>query len=142
MIQYDCYHNKGFTIPEAILSILIMVVSLFGLLNAFAFSTEYIEKIGLRRQALGVVQAEYEKMRKYSHNGSFDLSDRVVTDQPVFLKSSLDEEEHLVEGLLSTTVLSESGESSLECQSFRITLVYEYEKKLDTVSLPGRLYRD
>lgn len=135
-------NNRGFTIPEAILATIIMVVSLFGLLRAYSFSTEYVERIGIRRQALSVIQQEYEKFRRYSHNGEFDLTPLIMSDKEIEFKNIFHKSERNVKGWLSTSIEEQSDESGLNCQLVNITLRYDYEDISDTIVLPGKFYRD
>lgn len=134
-------NNKGFTIPEAILATIIMVVSLFGLLSAYSFSTGYVERIGIRRQALSIIQQEYEKLRRYSHNGEFDLSPLAFTEKEIIFVNEFHKNERSINGWLST-IIEDQGDDQLKCQVVNITLRYEYEEVSDTIVLPGKFYRD
>lgn len=135
-------NNRGFTIPEAILGIVIMLVALFGLLRAFTFATGYIERIGIQRQAIALIQGEYEKVRKYSQGGIMDLAPLAKEDALVELKSDYNKKERLVEGWLGTAVEDGSDEDGLRYQHVTISLRYEYENVEDTITIPARFYRD
>ncbi len=135
-------NNRGFTIPEAILGTMIMLISLFGLLRAFSFSTGYVEKIGIKRQALAVMQQEYEKFRRYSHNGEFDLSALAINDQEIVFNNQFHKKERNTVGYITTTIENLNDESGLAFQNVLISLRYEYEDLMDTIVLPGRFYRD
>lgn len=135
-------NNRGFTIPEAILGTLIMVVSLFGLLRAFSFSTGYIEQVGLKRQATAIIQQEYEKIRRFSHDGEFDLKPLAVNDREIFFYNEFNKEARVSSGWLSTIIEEKVDDDGLSFQDVVINLRYEYENKADTISLPGRFYRE
>lgn len=135
-------NNRGFTIPEAILGTMIMLISLFGLLRAFSFSTGYIEKIGIKRQALAVIQQEYEKLRRYSHDGEFDLTALTINEQEIVFNNQFNKEERNTIGYLTTTIEDLNDEAGLAYQNVIVSLRYEYEDISDTIVLPGRFYRD
>lgn len=135
-------NNRGFTIPEAILGIMIMLVALFGLLRAFTFSTGYVERIGIERQIIAALQGEYEKINKYSQNGLMDLVPLASEEKAVDLKIDYNKKERLIEGWMKTTVEEGVDTDGLRYQNVTIALRYDYEDIEDTVTLPARFYRD
>ncbi len=135
-------NNRGFTIPEAILGIMIMLVALFGLLRAFTFTTGYVERIGIQRQIITLIQGEYEKVRKYSQNGLMDLTPVDADEQLVELKIDYNKKERIIEGWLSTSVEEAIDPDGLRYQNVTISLRYNYENIEDTITLPASFYRD
>lgn len=135
-------NNRGFTIPEAILGTMIMVISLFGLLRAYSFSTGYVERIGLKRQALCYVQQEYEKVRNYSDNGEVDLTPMAINEKEISFINNFNKSKRETSGFLSTIIEDLVDEDGFTYQGVTISLHYSFENVSDTIMLPARFYRD
>ncbi len=134
--------NGGFTIPEAILAIMVILIAMTGLLKAFSYGTGYIERMGLRRLALGHLQQEFEKCRFFSHNGTYELSPLAKDAVRVLLKERHYDDDRVVEAFLTTAVSAEKVEKDLTYQDLSFSIWFEYEGVADTLSLPARFYRD
>ncbi len=66
--------NEGFTIPEAILALVISMTAIFGLFFVFTYGNEQIYLAGVKEQVLGHLQGEMEKITTYSNYGARDLT--------------------------------------------------------------------
>jgi len=76
-------NEKGITLIETIASMLIVGFAFVGLYQAFAYGDIFVDKTGVRRMAIGYVQAELEYWRK--------IRDRQVSSQ--LLKFSVGQNE-------------------------------------------------
>lgn len=136
------YNQGGFSIPEALLTTLIVLVSISALLRAFVVGTENVERSGIKRQALTYLEAEMERVRFYSHSGAYNLSPIAVAEKKVLLKNRFMQKERTVDGFLSTTISEEVQFNDLTYQTVNSFIRFEFEKKEDTLSLSTKVYRN
>lgn len=134
--------NRGFSIQEALLTSLIILISISALFRAFVLGTGKVEESGIKRQALTHLEAEMEKVRFYSGNGDYNISPMAFSDKPVELKNRFMQLERSVEAFLSMTITEESQENDLTYQRATGMIRYEYNDITDTLSLSMRVYRN
>ncbi len=135
-------NQRGFTIPEAILAIALMLVSLFGLLSAYSATTGHVERTGIERQALALMQREYETLQRYSAGGQFDMVQRAFAERVEMIEQEYNGERRELPVWLAVAVSDGIDDDGLAYQEALITLRYDYEAREDTLTLPARFYRD
>lgn len=131
--------QSGFTLPEAVLALVIVVISLFGLLRAFSYGVEYVEREGMRRQALGFVQQRLEWIRS-SANLAEEGASRVDGSWEVELTRVVGDEQVPVPATLFSSVSSIQEENGLTYRQVNVSLTYNQNRIADTVSLGTRIY--
>jgi prepilin-type N-terminal cleavage/methylation domain-containing protein len=57
------WKQSGYTLVEVICALVIISLSVIGILTLFSYGTGWVEKQGLRRQALGHVQSYLESLK-------------------------------------------------------------------------------
>lgn len=135
-------NQRGFSIQEALLTSLIVLISLSALLRAYAVGAEKVERSGIKRQALGFLEAEMEKVRFYSHSGNYNLSPLAFNNREVELKNRFLGDERIVPAQLSLLISEESQIKGLTFQTVTSQILFEYENLSDTLSLQTRIYRN
>lgn len=135
-------NQRGFSIQEALLTSLIVLISLSALLRAYAVGAGKVERSGIKRQALGYLEAEMEKVRFYSHNGNYNLSPLAFNNRQVDLKNRFLGTERVVPAQLSLLISEESQINGLTYQSVISVIHFEFENQSDTLTLQTKVYRN
>lgn len=135
-------NQRGFSIQEALLLSLIVLISLSALLRAYAVGAGEVERSGIKRQALGHLEAEMEKVRFYSHSGNYNLSPLAFNERTVDLKNRFMGSERVIPAQLSLIISEESQTNGLTYQTVTSMIHFEFEEKVDTLQLHTKVYRN
>ena len=131
--------RSGFTIIEALLSIVIVAVSIFGLLRAFEYGGFFLEREGLRRQALGLVQMKLEELKHQSKFGKNHLSSHSIEEadqlQRMFFKQNV-----FIPANMRTEVGELESENGFKFQDVAVSVFYKYQNVPDTLTIQTRFY--
>jgi prepilin-type N-terminal cleavage/methylation domain-containing protein len=135
------YGNRGgFSLPELLAVSIIIGVAGTALLRTFSFGTLIVEKEGLRRQALPVVQAELEKIRHISDHGRIYLSPG-IRDSNTTLRRMVHTEEIAVPATIQINVTEAAQDNGLRYQNVEVKVFYTHGDITDTIRLASRMYQ-
>lgn len=130
--------QKGWTLIEAMLSMMIGIIAVSGLLYAFSYGSQVVEREGIQRQALGHIQSQLEQLKEESRFGKQALPVGKL-EQRVTLERELFNENASVVVRLSREVSNVEG-YTLKFQTVNITLWYERSDLPDTLDFSTRFY--
>jgi hypothetical protein len=129
--------ESGFSLIEAITAIVIVAVSLIGLYQAFGYGRLYIEKMGIRRQALCMVQAEMEYWRDIAARNP-DLLSAVHANERV--RTALLGEERKLRAFIEPHVGNPAYDNGLRYREVSVALTYDGGNFGDSLGLCTKMY--
>lgn len=135
-------NQRGFSVAEALLTSLIVLISISALLRAYVYGTEKVERSGIERQALGHLQGELEKVRFYSSNGDYNLSPLAYNEKKVSLKNEFMGDVRSVDAFLSLQISEESQYNDLTYQTVNASIRFSFEGVEDTLAVSTKVYRN
>jgi len=134
--------RNGFTLIEIMLATVIIAVSVIGLFQAFAYGRAFVDKMGVRRQVLGYVQAEMESLRQARRQ----LNLAGQSDQPLKFAQKVNQRTVVIDkqknlkALLQSQVSSPQNRRGLTYQDVSVTISYQGELLADSVHLSTKMY--
>lgn len=131
--------RDGFTLIEVMTALMIAAITALAFFQVFAFGTVQVERLGLRRQALGLLDGEMEYWRARFrsadaaspvHPGEAEARRRpVVMDEASGLTFQVDPE-----------ISPPRGDRGLKYQNVLVQVSYQRAEMADTVVLESRMY--
>jgi Tfp pilus assembly protein PilV len=128
--------RSGFSLVEALITTLIIAFAATGLLSFFAYGTAFIEKQGLRRQALARVNEKLEWIRA-RQLADKRLAPGVETEDIAIERQAMGQPVR-VEAKRTTTV---SRSADQDGQRVRVMVTYAHGDIVDSISLETAFYR-
>ncbi len=129
------YSRNGFSLIETVLTMAIVALAITGLLSFFSYGTGFLEKQGLRRQALALVNEQLEAMRARYEPG--EAPPAQVIDEEVTI-------ERVVMGKLvsiraqRTTAIEKMGDD--EGSHLTVMVSYDHGNIADSITIQTGFY--
>ena len=133
--------SKGFTVIEGILAMSILILSLFALLRFFSYGAMFVERDGIRRQALALLQGRLEQIHAHSKWGARELA-VLDGDTSVAMVVVANGEKIAIPATISTTIIGDKSDGNLRYDSVSVAVLYNHVIIRDTIEIGTKFYRE
>jgi len=132
-------NSRGVTLIETVVALAIISISVMGLVQAFSFGRDFVEKAGLRRQGLALVQQELEYWRSVRQTTpgavpiAFGEGREAVRTVPL-------SETGKINAVITTDISPVQNADELTYQRVAVSLQYEHALQKDSIHVETRMY--
>ncbi len=131
--------QKGYTLIEVLIGMMVIAFSLIGLVQAFVYGNAYVEKFGYKRQATILLDAEMENLLALKKvTGQLDNLDQLYEDP----NRQVDFGRGGVTGMLSTAIERDQYDEGLKYWEVELSIRYGNTLFRDTACLASRFYSE
>jgi hypothetical protein len=132
-------NQRGVSLIEAVASVMIISFAIIGLVSSFIYGHFNVERSGVQRKALEVLQGRMELWKnerlRASETQPLPSPPGGIANQDVLLDR--DKELH---GTLRSQISEVRGDGSLRYQEVSVTLVYDNGSMKDSLGLETKMY--